>query len=462
MENRDESLELDEAELRDRLTRLVLTAAGNIDDRSLYWDRCTDWSRVGDTGWEGIERQVFRIGSIPKESENEIAKLQADFLVVFPEYANNRGTRIGLMGQFRLSEQVRAILDLAFAASGRELPLQEEPLRESIEAFWRGIKATEIPVKFLAIVQDLKLPCGEIKLSEYLRIRRLSLDEINKYYGGQFRNPNWPLCEFGLEGEYVEPVFPFPSPEIEEEGATTVHDVSSACGELLVRTLRLLTGKAVRIQQTPHWSELPLVPYFGIGSTLGSRVDHGGEVCVLSEVEAKRLPELFNRLRQTRDSADNAERVLWLAIRRLSDARARTNKEDSLLDAVIALEAILLFRSNDQLNYRFRMNYACLGSTFEDRAARADLGTAVYKARSLVAHGSPWTDIQVSKGEQKRSLQEIAELAVEMAHEVVNRALTDSEFCFWEKSYWDDRLLGREFPPHQPTEHQNSTELGTA
>ena len=120
---------------------------------------------------------------------------------------------------------------------------------------------------------------------------------------------------------------------------------------------------------------------------------------------------------------------------RISDARLRKSPRDKFLDAATAIEALLLRNQRDGISDTFKNRYSLLFSGSSQSLKQAE---ALYNLRSRLAHGSPDDDVcqaleQFSDSHQQSedeeiSLEEAAELAVDMASRVLDLALNDANF----------------------------------
>lgn len=123
-----------------------------------------------------------------------------------------------------------------------------------------------------------------------------------------------------------------------------------------------------------------------------------------------------------------------IAAARLVDAESRTSPVDTLLDAVIGLEALL---NNDraEISFRVALNYAFL-CPIVDRRKRFEDIRDVYKTRSSVVHGGLNKDAS--------RLYKHAQLAKECLRDALTRFLTDESLTGHKKldsDFWLDRVL---------------------
>lgn len=130
---------------------------------------------------------------------------------------------------------------------------------------------------------------------------------------------------------------------------------------------------------------------------------------------------------------------LEIACQRLVDAGRRTKPRDAIMDAVIGMESILLNDLNDELSYRFRLNYSALHPT--DRRGAFNLAKDLYKWRSKIAHGSSVGDAVMFNG-QSKTLHEVAAIAKNTLRSAI-WAFKDepAKPAYLAEGYWEDLHL---------------------
>lgn len=134
--------------------------------------------------------------------------------------------------------------------------------------------------------------------------------------------------------------------------------------------------------------------------------------------------------------SNSLDQSLELAAERLAEAEGRTRQRDRLLDAVIGLEAVLLFntRKEGELRYRFALNYSTLADSLEDRYSQFRLAQAVYDTRSDIAHGARVDEEKVRKR---------AHEACQMLRRVIKRFLpVAGSPPYTRPEYWTREVLG--------------------
>jgi len=143
---------------------------------------------------------------------------------------------------------------------------------------------------------------------------------------------------------------------------------------------------------------------------------------------------------------ENIHSTLEMACQRLVDATRRTKARDSIVDAVIGLESMLLVEAGNEkqrgeMRFRFALNYAALFAVAERKDA---FYTArdLYDIRSLIAHGGePKQKEKINAKEM--TLHEIAPLARSVLRQTLARFMPNSaKPDFLADGYWVTKALG--------------------
>jgi len=140
------------------------------------------------------------------------------------------------------------------------------------------------------------------------------------------------------------------------------------------------------------------------------------------------------------------------ACQRLADAERRKNPVDSIVDAVVGLEMLLLSGSDRQgLRFRFALNYASLpeGLSGDQRKAAFREASDLYKIRSEVVHAGKSSDEPLKFGDEQLHLKEIAERGKGMLRSVIDVFLNldipaqPKERKRWLEDFWESKHLDR-------------------
>jgi len=141
-------------------------------------------------------------------------------------------------------------------------------------------------------------------------------------------------------------------------------------------------------------------------------------------------------------------RALEMACNRLMDATRRNKHRDSIVDAVIGLESILLSEIGDtsyrgETRLRFSLNYSTLFSSPEERKKAFGIARDLYDLRSKIAHGEAVTESQTVPVGEGMPINEAAMLARSVLRNTIKRFLGNAASPeFVQAGYWNDRRLG--------------------
>jgi hypothetical protein len=131
-----------------------------------------------------------------------------------------------------------------------------------------------------------------------------------------------------------------------------------------------------------------------------------------------------------------------LAARRFYQASMRENPVDSLLDEMIAAEAVLLPNMKDELSYRIASNAAHYLAGDEPAARRGifDLYKEAYNARSTIAHGGDPANLEVRLGQVRVGLRQF-EPAFRDSLQRMLRLMVERDEC-GAAINWVDQVIG--------------------
>lgn len=137
--------------------------------------------------------------------------------------------------------------------------------------------------------------------------------------------------------------------------------------------------------------------------------------------------------------------TLEMACQRLVDSTRRTKPRDSIVDAVVGLESIVLVevaeKQRGETRFRFSLNYASLFQAPERRSAfyRA---RDLYDLRSKIAHGGEPKTKEKIEGKEI-TMHEIALLARSVLRETIAKFLPNAARPnFLVENYWLTKVLG--------------------
>ncbi len=133
------------------------------------------------------------------------------------------------------------------------------------------------------------------------------------------------------------------------------------------------------------FSQQPEQPYVAItGTQPPYRLDDEDEIAfvrkILETIQGNSLP------------------TLRIVLTRLNKQFTRTDFADKFIDAVIALEALYLYGTSDELRYRLGVRVAAhLGRDAAEKQHLYDLTSLVYQIRSKLAHGELYTITETNR-----------------------------------------------------------------
>jgi hypothetical protein len=269
-------------------------------------------------------------------------------------------------------------------------------------------------------------------------LRPTTDEEVTQFYGGDpfFQRPSQThlaLPDFVLCKDVSVPkVVGRPAGEVSAHAWQEIRDTLERC---VIALSTFKDGGAIGydgIFITP--AEL----LFGPGSSLVhlSGADHVPfAYCPLMAEEAPALQAHVAHFQ-------NLHEALEMACHRLVDAARRPKPQDSIVDAVIGLEAILLFKDREgEKRFRFSAHYASLFPVRE-RLDAFKTARSLYDLRSTVAHGAR-AGASVDVGDKKLTLHEAAALARSILRSTVDCFLPcSSNPDFVKQDYWLSRTLG--------------------
>lgn len=135
--------------------------------------------------------------------------------------------------------------------------------------------------------------------------------------------------------------------------------------------------------------------------------------------------------------------TLEMASQRLVDSARRTKLRDTIVDAVIGLESILLANTGDrtELRFRFSLHYASLFPK-EEREDAFYIARDLYDLRSSIAHGSSLKDEVKINGKTLKP-SDAAALARSVLRKAISMFMPNSKDPdFMRSTYWLSKELG--------------------
>lgn len=238
-----------------------------------------------------------------------------------------------------------------------------------------------VAVRFYGPIENFEGDVGDFDLTG-VSIRRLSEGELFQSVNAPCVGLGGPLSSFIWEYFYLVEttvryslVQPFDPPRNFDEGLKTIWERLEIC-------LSLFGEGPVKIYQ--RWTYCDVFFPQVWGASLGGGPRHVMAYNMRVGV-GREFVSIYNQ------SWGVCDKALTFAAKRLSYAEARFDTYDSIVDAVVGMESVLLaaMHGNDrgELGYRFALNYATFFADYESRVEAFGLARALYNARSAIVHG---------------------------------------------------------------------------
>lgn len=302
-----------------------------------------------------------------------------------------------------------------------------------------------VTFEFLAPIPNFTLRgADKIDFPNGVTIRRMTEQEATRLYGGlfpAFKSSVGPSGEFLFAGQFIQPL-------ASHDNAPTADRLRTVPRESIRSAERaMMTFKAGPVIH--EWIAVTLAkpspigtPHIGLDKVSGKTTGK----YEIDQSEIRDLIEEFTLLESVQFPA------LSLACARLVDSERRTSPIDSLMDAVIGLESLLLDGSDREgLRFRFALNYATFESEMDSATKQARFKQAldVYKIRSQVVHAGTTSDKHYNFAGEKMTLTEVSVRAVQMLRCTVNGFLrlkglpsTTKERERWLGDFWQRGYFG--------------------
>ncbi len=156
---------------------------------------------------------------------------------------------------------------------------------------------------------------------------------------------------------------------------------------------------------------------------------------LVKEAEAKQIGEIYLKLIEAKENS------IDIAVKRLNTCLVRDNEEDSVLDATIALEALLSDDGHQEMTHKLAMRIAFLSKFFDDNDKTPDKVFKdvkdIYSYRSAIVHGS-------TKLDKKRMIKVDNENKVEAQTLVVEYLRLLLRLLIENEKYRDPKTIDRE------------------
>jgi len=384
-------------------------------------------------GWEQLSETVEALDPFLRgfPSEEEMSQIDTGMKSNVP----NWGKMFQVGGQGARIDAPRVLPRLIFESYTEEdgqFTTSPEIREQAVDRLLETLGRNSCEVEYYSNLERLQGNFESFEFPNGVLLRKLQPEEFSERFMkyGSTQGPS--LRQYVLQGSWIEE-------NIWEESEQASFEKVEQMNSNPLRALRCLKDGVVAVRCTTYQLGLPF-PLMG-GTMTFSTESLSGQTYKLEENELeglRRLSDGFENLKRPRE----ATRQIDIAVQRLSEARLRRNTRDKVMDCVIALETLLVQdgHKDGQIRYKFGVHYGALGETFEVRNERRKLAQRLYDFRSALAHGR---EPDTFKFEGKElTPPEIAAKALEMAEEIVQMAVLNDRFKFWDGSFWYSRIFG--------------------
>ena len=244
------------------------------------------------------------------------------------------------------------------------------------------LQSSTVKVSELSPLLNASLDCDRIVIAEGLSIRKLTIDELEQWLN---RNLELPMAA-------MHPTMPVDGPSgldcaIELayekgrfEGWGTLEEIRDIADDL-VTALRLVTDKNIHIAFTRRIGSGMLEPGGGTSSSL-----RGHRPWPEAQISASMRPRISDLWQRVHALPKNSP--LTLALRRWDMVADRENEDDALIDYWVALEAMFVPESTQEVSYRASLRIAAfIAESSDDRQLAYKLLRDSYNVRSKIVHG---------------------------------------------------------------------------
>ena len=387
--------------------------------------------------WQGktVLEYGLDFGEIMKASSTrKVLQFHAHLLNAYPKFRDP----FGVGGQPRRlipSYYLFHLQNAAFVQKDCDFEFSRETVEEAVSLFFENLQAEKVEATFIATLSSFQMEMDQISLPGGLEIRRLRQDEVRRIYTTDGTDAPKLFCAWGVSGSYERRVL-F-GRDADRQKTSPASYVKDHLCEPVLKAIWVHGHGRVEIGDIVFTAKPDFIHSLDGQTVNTERTREYLDFC-LTQKTAPRLLKLVAAFQKRRDNSSKG-RQLSVALDCLSRARVGADPRYSLLDAVTALEIMLLPKKESGVKMRFHLHYASLGRSTGERHDRRKRAARIYEIRSSITHGEALESIVV-EGRQ-RSLMEVAEIATAMASELIERAVTDGSFRFFDQDWWYRQLL---------------------
>jgi Apea-like HEPN len=402
------------------------------------------WKQTGERQWRGEWQMLPDIGQIFIGAETTIDTATKPFVESFfkyhPEYKGGLSLpRFGFVNYGQLNQSFIFLQLLRYLWKlHKTFDLSENAIDKSVNEVEAFIDKSTVRLLFRSVLLNFHSQSSDlIELPEGLKIRRLSELEISDLHGGSmesmlFQRRIHNIQEFCIEGEIEESKLVEPQEKNDELPNTDCVREKLDRAMLCLRTFKEGYVGYSLIQYFP----VAFCPFpFGSYNHSDLYVPFGSYEINIEEITSlKEHAKLIFGIN---------EEAMRMACSRLADAEHRTRAQDSIVDAVIGMEALLLSSINDrqgELSFRFSLNYAML-FPHEQRQSAFKFARDIYGLRSKIAHGS-FVGNECKIDGMKIPITDVAKKAKEALREIILNFLKNKDALYKNPEFWQRRYFG--------------------
>ncbi|MBW4603948.1 MAG: hypothetical protein KME29_31380 [Calothrix sp. FI2-JRJ7] len=405
----------------------------------------SQFSRVGNSQWSSAWATRPNLTKIFIQVQSVLDKLGNEFIEVFrtnyPSYEHLVGFRsFGLLNILHDPSYILRSILCELWNRHKTFQVSYGQVDTIVQEFADFVDCSNFRFRYFAQLLNYKMAPEIIPLTNDINIRQLSEKEINEIYANPSLSFNQTLPMFGphdfiLEGEFEErKVFGNQEQGLNDE--TIVEKIVKPSLDKAILALRTFQSGRVGYNMI-RFKPIKFCPVIVPG--LGN-----GNLYVPIGIYNVSEHDVENLQRHSKLIFSSLDTPLETACKRLSDAETRTSPQDSLFDAVVGLEAILLADLNErgELRFRFAMNYSTLFDTPEERLNAFNIAKKLYDLRSTIAHGSTLKKTY-KLGDENLTVSQTAQKSCQILRNVINYFLDYPDKSAYKKSeFWVNRYFG--------------------
>ena len=298
------------------------------------------------------------------------------------------------LDQSRGTSQLAGSFLRTYLDRGGELAFEDTTFDMAFHDLIAEIESSVLDASEVSTLRNCRLDCKRINIAPGLLIRKLSTNEVEGWLNQHMEFPSitshmmpidpW-ISDCAIEASYERSRY---------EAWGSPEDITNKVSDLLT-TLRILTDRNVNIAFTQYMSNSILEPNGGTSSSLLPR-----RLGPQDLIDPSMQQEIVNTWGNIQVLPANSR--IRLALRRWGNLSERFHEDDAMIDYWIALEALFVPESTQEVRYQASLRVAAfIGSTTEERVrVYKDLRNS-YDLRSAIVHG------RVPKSEQKLNLTRI-------------------------------------------------------